>query len=462
MLKCAIFNCQVGKLDEIIACGEDLAKFKQLGILIDCEADASDPQTLPTNAPKDDSRSDSRSGRLYFSPEAKFGGTSSAWDISEMKQKLGRDVSNLIPFCHAVLGCDTTSHLYGIGKGKAVQLLLSNKSFRDSAAIFGDKLASLDDIAFSLQRSPLCIHHERLLRFQRREGDYHAPEKGAQPNPDTVQSDSLKWIVFYENCIACLPTTDVTQGIGKGLDQPIDGLIIGGSVGMKLKVMDYWKCAEVGLRTSGSRKISIVLAESLPGQANSHIRTFLDEHGGPGIQHIGLHTKSIVPCVSRLHQNGVQFRKPPEAYYSSYCQKAKNGNPEFGTTFKTEFAQSVDTTMELDCLPIFERYFTYRRVISPDSIAKKPKNSNPEFGTTFNTAFAQSVDTTMELDCLPIFERYFTYRRVISPASIAKKPKIAIQNLVQLLKQNLPSRSTPQWNWIASLYSKNILLIDGS
>ena len=68
----------------------------------------------------------------------------------------------------------------------------------------------------------------------------------------------------------------------------------------------------------------------------------------------------------------------------------------------------------------------------------------------------------MELDYLPIFEKYFTYRRVISPASIAKKPKIAIQNLVQLLKQNLPSRSTPQWNWIASLYSKDILLIDGS
>ena len=37
---------------------------------------------------------------------------------------------------------------------------------------------------------------------------------------------------------------------------------------MKLKVMDYWKCAEVGLRTSGSRKIFIVLAESLPGQGN--------------------------------------------------------------------------------------------------------------------------------------------------------------------------------------------------
>ncbi|XP_065557478.1 4-hydroxyphenylpyruvate dioxygenase-like protein isoform X2 [Artemia franciscana] len=126
---------------------------------------------------------------------------------------------------------------------------------------------------------------------------------------ETGQMDSV--IEFYEK------TFGMKRFMINRLDQPIDGLIIGGSVGMKLKVMDYWKCAEAGLRTSGSRKISIVLAESLPGQANSHIRTFLDEHGGPGIQHIGLHTKSIVPCVSRLHQNGVQFRKPPEAYYSS-------------------------------------------------------------------------------------------------------------------------------------------------
>ena len=66
------------------------------------------------------SRSDSCSRRLNFSPEAKFGGYSSAWDISEIKQKLGTDVSHLMLFCHAVLGCETTSHIYGIGKGRAV------------------------------------------------------------------------------------------------------------------------------------------------------------------------------------------------------------------------------------------------------------------------------------------------------------------------------------------------------
>ena len=76
--------------------------------------------------------------------------------------------------------------------------------------------------------------------------------------------------------------------------------------------------------------------------------------------------------------------------------------------------------MELDSLPIFEKYFIYRRVISPTSIAKKPKNSNLEFGTTFNTEFAQSIDTTMELECLAIFSKYFTYRQFISTGSITK------------------------------------------
>ena len=76
--------------------------------------------------------------------------------------------------------------------------------------------------------------------------------------------------------------------------------------------------------------------------------------------------------------------------------------------------------MELECRTRFRKYFTYRRVISKTaSIAKKPKNSNLEFGTTFNTEFAQSIDTIMQLYCLPIFEKYFTYRRVTSTASIS-------------------------------------------
>ena len=96
--------------------------------------------------------------RFYSSPETKFGGTSSACDISEIKQKLGTDVSYLMLFYYAVLGCDTTFHFYGIGKGRAVQQLLTDKSFRESAAIFGDKFASLDDIVEAGEKMLLLLY----------------------------------------------------------------------------------------------------------------------------------------------------------------------------------------------------------------------------------------------------------------------------------------------------------------
>ena len=44
----------------------------------------------------------------------------------------------------------------------------------------------------SVYKEVTCaIHKERLLRCQRTEGEYRAPEKGAQPNLDTVQSENL-------------------------------------------------------------------------------------------------------------------------------------------------------------------------------------------------------------------------------------------------------------------------------
>ena len=40
-----------------------------------------------------------------------------------LKEKLGQDVCNKIFFIHAILGCDTTSRLHGIGKGTSLVLL---------------------------------------------------------------------------------------------------------------------------------------------------------------------------------------------------------------------------------------------------------------------------------------------------------------------------------------------------
>ena len=48
----------------------------------------------------------------------------------------------------------------------------------------------------------------------------------------------------------------------------------------------------------------------------NQVQTFLREHGGPGIQHIGLYTSNISEAVATLKDKGVTFIDPPAAYYS--------------------------------------------------------------------------------------------------------------------------------------------------
>ena len=57
------------------------------------------------------------------------------WHIKKLVQVLG-EKSNHILFTHAFLGCDTTSHPYGIGKQQSLKLL-ENKEFIDAAKFFG-------------------------------------------------------------------------------------------------------------------------------------------------------------------------------------------------------------------------------------------------------------------------------------------------------------------------------------
>lgn len=48
----------------------------------------------------------------------------------------------------------------------------------------------------------------------------------------------------------------------------------------------------------------------------NQVSTFLSEHGGPGVQHIGLHTNDIINCIQTLKEREVKFITPPSAYYS--------------------------------------------------------------------------------------------------------------------------------------------------
>uniref|UniRef100_A0A8C3XSN3 4-hydroxyphenylpyruvate dioxygenase n=1 Tax=Chelydra serpentina TaxID=8475 RepID=A0A8C3XSN3_CHESE len=59
-----------------------------------------------------------------------------------------------------------------------------------------------------------------------------------------------------------------------------------------------------------------VLAESLPEPGKNQVDAFLEQHGGAGIQHVGLHTPDIVSTARALAEAGVRFVEPPPAYYS--------------------------------------------------------------------------------------------------------------------------------------------------
>lgn len=58
----------------------------------------------------------------------------------------------------------------------------------------------------------------------------------------------------------------------------------------------------------------------------NQVDIFLEDHGGPGVQHMGLYTPDIMSTVATFKQSGAQFVQTPQAYYEDvsvyiYCSK---------------------------------------------------------------------------------------------------------------------------------------------
>ncbi|KAJ1169495.1 hypothetical protein NDU88_001388 [Pleurodeles waltl] len=108
-------------------------------------------------------------------------------------------------------------------------------------------------------------------------------------------------------------------------EKPGEGYVIqGAGVGLRLTAMQYWKCSEVGLSFSSEaqeKDCKFVIAESLPEQGRNQVDTFLEQHGGAGIQHVGLYTPNIIVAAQVLQDAGVQFVTPPPDYYSEVSKK---------------------------------------------------------------------------------------------------------------------------------------------
>jgi len=112
---------------------------------------------------------------LYFRPEPKSNSNKyRMWDIKKMNTELGDTVRRTILFVHAILGCDTTSRLFGIGKAVSLKKVMKNAHFCKLADIFsGDVDISQEDIIKAGESALVCLYggsekdNLNTLRYQR-------------------------------------------------------------------------------------------------------------------------------------------------------------------------------------------------------------------------------------------------------------------------------------------------------
>ena len=58
------------------------------------------------------------------------------WHINRLKHVMGPELCLLLLFVHAVSGSDTTSRLYGVGKGATLRKLRSDSAFKEATYVF--------------------------------------------------------------------------------------------------------------------------------------------------------------------------------------------------------------------------------------------------------------------------------------------------------------------------------------
>jgi hypothetical protein len=60
-------------------------------------------------------------------------------------------------FTHAILGCDTTSRIFGIGKGVALKQIRTSEHFRAQAQIFTQSNSSKEEIMAAGERAIVSL-----------------------------------------------------------------------------------------------------------------------------------------------------------------------------------------------------------------------------------------------------------------------------------------------------------------
>ena len=101
--------------------------------------------------------------RIFFTSgqKSRSKGPTKLWDIKHVKSMLGQEVCDAILLIHALLGCDTTSRLYSIGKGVALQKFKRENSFRRLSKIFTSPSSTKEEIIAAGEKLLLLVYGQK-------------------------------------------------------------------------------------------------------------------------------------------------------------------------------------------------------------------------------------------------------------------------------------------------------------
>ncbi len=213
------------------------------------------------------------------------------------------------------------------------RLEAANTKVVDGFKLLQDVQGSVD---YALIKSCVGNVHHSLVDTRKYKGSFlpgfiesKPTAKVAVEPPLTTHIDHITYVCRSGESLQILDWYSQRFGMERFLlsrDEPSDdGVVIGEDVGMRMMVGEWiasWMCREVGVKSARDSmeertNFKLVLAEPLSGRHDSHVQVFLDQHVGPGLQHIGLHvgTYGIERTVKAMMNRGAEFRHPPPTYY---------------------------------------------------------------------------------------------------------------------------------------------------
>ena len=97
---------------------------------------------------------------IYMKPESRTTTKKAprCWDIKLLRRTLGLNICANILFAHAILGCDTTSRLFGIGKGVILKQLKTSLYFHNQAKVFNDTQSAQQQIVAAGENALVIIY----------------------------------------------------------------------------------------------------------------------------------------------------------------------------------------------------------------------------------------------------------------------------------------------------------------